>query len=70
MRFVPLRLPALRRGSVGTTEVVELPLPEPLSGTRWQLRITGVDERPTTDWYTGFPFALPVAISEITLPGV
>lgn len=49
------------------TEHVELDIPE-VSGSRFRLRLTGVEEVKTNDWVSGRPVAQPVAIAEIDLP--
>lgn len=69
-RPVSVALPALEPGSLGATRHVEVPLPAPLEGRLWRFTLAGVAERTTNDWYTGFPFALPVALAEVTLPGL
>lgn len=67
---VELDLPELEAGRPGTTRRVELELPETLVGSSWRLEVGSAVERTTTDWYTGFPEPLPVALAEVEIPGV
>ena len=70
-RTVRAVVPAVDRApSPGSVERVTVGLPEALRGDRFRVEITGVDARPTTDWYTGEPVALPVGIAEIAAPGI
>jgi hypothetical protein len=63
-------VPALERGSLGTTRHVHIPLPRPLRGNHVRLSFASAHPRRTTDWYTASPVALPVAVAEVHLPGV
>ena len=50
----------------GATETVRIPLP-PTTSDRVEVRIDEVDEATSSDWFTGAPTVLPVAIAELGL---
>jgi len=53
----------------GAVAEVTVALPRPVQGERIRLTIDQVEQRTTTDWYTGDPIALPVAIAEVSIAG-
>ena len=65
---VVLELPTIAPGDeLGQVETVTVALPDELAGTSFRLALSGVDERTTTDWYSGQPTVLPVALAEVGL---
>lgn len=62
-------VPGIEAGSEPMhTEHVELDIPE-VTGSRFRLRLTGVEAVETNDWVSGRAVAQPAAIAEIDLPG-
>jgi hypothetical protein len=51
------------------TTDVDLPLSEPVTGSRFRVKLTGVRETLTNDWVSDNPIPQPAAIAEIGLPG-
>lgn len=51
----------------GASVTVELPISG--EARRVELRFTGVDERPTRDWYANHLVSMPVSIAEVTFDG-
>jgi arabinofuranan 3-O-arabinosyltransferase len=49
---------------------VRVPLPTTLSGRTVRIEVEGVRARTTTDWYSGTPTALPIALAEVQVPGL
>ena len=51
------------------TQLVDIELPEPLTGTQFRLRFTGAREVTTNDWVSENEVSQPVAVAEVGLPG-
>jgi arabinofuranan 3-O-arabinosyltransferase len=65
-----LELPAIEdQDRDNATTLVDLDLPEPLTGTQFRFRFTGVREVKTNDWVSENKVAQPVAVAEVGLPG-
>lgn len=65
---IPLELPEIAPGTeLGHVETVTVDLPDEVTGSSFRLILAGVDERTTTDWYSGQPTVLPVALAEVGL---
>jgi arabinofuranan 3-O-arabinosyltransferase len=56
-------------GRQNDTTVVDLPLPEPVTGSTFRFRLTGVQPVVTNDWVSDNEVDQPAAIAEIGLPG-
>ncbi len=56
-------------GERGSVRDVTLRLPRAVQGTTLRVEIGAVEPRHTTDWYSGEPIALPVALAELRVPG-
>ncbi len=52
------------------TTAVRVDLPQPVTGSRVSVTVDDVRETITTDWYSGDPITMPVAIAELGIPGV
>ncbi len=63
---IPRLDPGRRPGAVQEVRIAF----RPLESDAFRLTILAVDRRTTTDWYSGGPAVLPVAIAEMGLPGV
>jgi hypothetical protein len=65
-----LPLPEITDGNrQNATTDVDLTLPEPVTGSRFRLKLTGVRETLTNDWVSDNPIPQPAGIAEIGLPG-
>jgi hypothetical protein len=63
-------LPAVQDGSTqNATATVEVPLPGPVTGSTWRLRIAGARPVTTQDWISDRAVEQPAAVAEIGLPG-
>jgi arabinofuranan 3-O-arabinosyltransferase len=51
------------------TATVDVPLPEPVTGSTFRLRFTGIRAVTTNDWQSDRPVDQPAALAEIGLPG-
>lgn len=79
---VPTALAVVADGApIGTFDLLGTPsgagmrtatvgLPRTLTATEIELRVTGVDERATTNWYGGGDLTLPISIADIDLAGL
>jgi hypothetical protein len=64
-----IQLPDLPDGDVqNATAVVDVPLPEPVTGSSFRFRLTGVRPVVTQDWNSNSGVDQPAAIAEIGLP--
>ena len=65
-----VELPAIEDGEEqNATTTVDLDLPEPLTGSQFRFRLTGVREVKTNDWVSDTDVSQPAAIAEVGLPG-
>jgi arabinofuranan 3-O-arabinosyltransferase len=65
-----LPLPPIEsRDEQNATATVDVPLPEPATGSTFRLRFTGVRAVTTNDWSSNGPVDQPAALAEIGLPG-
>ncbi len=65
-----LRIPRLAPGAEpGAVQEVTVRFP-PVESAGFRLTVLTVDQETSTDWYSGGPAVLPVAIAEMGLPGV
>jgi arabinofuranan 3-O-arabinosyltransferase len=65
-----VELPAIEaQDEENATTTVDLDLPEPLTGSQFRFRFTGVNEVKTNDWVSDNAVSQPVGIAEVDLPG-
>jgi arabinofuranan 3-O-arabinosyltransferase len=63
---ITLELPEIvASDQVGHVGSVTVDLPDEVEGSSFRLTLSAVDERTTTDWYSGQPTNLPVALAEV-----
>lgn len=67
---VELAVPTEPPGSAGSTQRVSIPLPRAFSGRTVSITLGDYVPRRTPDWYSGDELDLPVAIAEVSLPGI
>jgi arabinofuranan 3-O-arabinosyltransferase len=63
-------LPAIEsQARQNATVAVDVPLPEPVTGSSFRVRLTGIRAVTTNDWVSDRPIDQPVGMAEIGLPG-
>lgn len=68
-RQAVVELPALADShEPNLTSYIEIDLNKTLIGHEFRFVFLDVDERTTTDWYSGQPIALPIGVAEIAIP--
>jgi arabinofuranan 3-O-arabinosyltransferase len=68
---VMVDVPAVQDGTdPNATGAVRVELPTTLTGSRISVTVDEVRPVVTTDWYSGDPITMPVAIAELGIPGV
>jgi arabinofuranan 3-O-arabinosyltransferase len=58
-----------KSGPQNSTVDVTVPLPSPVTGTRFRIKLTGIREQVTNDWVSNQPIPQPVGIAEVGIPG-